>query len=275
MHKNRCRITSYEENINTHSFLKSGSYEETGKDSKDQTVLFDSQNYCVGPSLIEDKTDSLTNPIVSSIVLEGEENASKFPKNNQDIDLNCVNFMTDEDVTYTEKLKKWNCPVCTYLNWPRSSKCTMCKYVKDQQASSSSTSLCGAIGKMPTDYSFENSQQSFKSHSPDQREFNEREQVLQSITKKKKKSPVHIMQDEYESKSRQVRRWKMDKLWMNACLGVVENQYSAVEEFLTYGGSPTRALTANECLLLNRNSAFDTGHTLIHLAIRYIIFKTP
>jgi ubiquitin thioesterase ZRANB1 len=31
----------------------------------------------------------------------------------------------------------------------------------------------------------------------------------------------------------------------------------------------TRALTPNEVLLLNRSSAFDVGHTLVHLAIRF------
>lgn len=60
-----------------------------------------------------------------------------------------------------------------------------------------------------------------------------------------------------------------DWRWLHACLGVVENNFGAVEEYLSYGGSPGRALTQAEVSLLNRNSAFDVGFTLIHLAIRF------
>ena len=42
-----------------------------------------------------------------------------------------------------------------------------------------------------------------------------------------------------------------------------------MEAYLSSGGDPARALTAPEVALLNRASAFDTGHTLVHLAIRY------
>lgn len=52
-------------------------------------------------------------------------------------------------------------------------------------------------------------------------------------------------------------------------LGVVENNFSAVEAYLSCGGNPGRSLTNTEVALLNRNSAFDVGHTLIHLAIRF------
>lgn len=51
--------------------------------------------------------------------------------------------------------------------------------------------------------------------------------------------------------------------------GVVENNFSAVEAYLSCGGNPGRSLTNTEVALLNRNSAFDVGHTLIHLAIRF------
>lgn len=51
--------------------------------------------------------------------------------------------------------------------------------------------------------------------------------------------------------------------------GVVENNYGAVEAYLSCGGNPARSLTSTEVALLNRNSAYDVGHTLIHLAIRF------
>lgn len=53
------------------------------------------------------------------------------------------------------------------------------------------------------------------------------------------------------------------------CSGVVENNYGAVEAYLSCGGNPGRSLTSSEVALLNRNSAYDVGHTLIHLAIRF------
>lgn len=68
----------------------------------------------------------------------------------------------------------------------------------------------------------------------------------------------------------QMRRQPSDWYWLNACMGVVENNYAAVEAYLACGGNPGRALTSSEVSLLNRNSAFDVGHTLIHLAIRLV-----
>lgn len=52
---------------------------------------------------------------------------------------------------------------------------------------------------------------------------------------------------------------------------MVENNYAAVEAYLSCGGNPGRSLTSTEVALLNRNSAYESciGHTLIHLAIRF------
>jgi ubiquitin thioesterase ZRANB1 len=76
------------------------------------------------------------------------------------------------------------------------------------------------------------------------------------------------MEAHQERRIRQIKR-QADWSWLNACIGVVENNLGAVEQFLARGGNVARALTSNEVLLLNRSSAFDVGHTLIHLAIRF------
>jgi ubiquitin thioesterase ZRANB1 len=76
------------------------------------------------------------------------------------------------------------------------------------------------------------------------------------------------MEAHQERRIRQIKR-QADWSWLNACIGVVENNLGAVEQFLARGGNVARALTSNEVLLLNRTSAFDVGHTLIHLAIRF------
>lgn len=76
------------------------------------------------------------------------------------------------------------------------------------------------------------------------------------------------LESQHERRIRQLKR-QADWIWLNACIGVVENNQAPLENYLSRGGSVARTLTPNEVLLLNRPSAFDVGHTLIHLAIRF------
>jgi ubiquitin thioesterase ZRANB1 len=59
-----------------------------------------------------------------------------------------------------------------------------------------------------------------------------------------------------------------DWTWLTACMGVVEGDMNPVEAYLNGGGDPTRRLTNPEVALLNRANVYETGHTLVHLAIR-------
>lgn len=72
-----------------------------------------------------------------------------------------------------------------------------------------------------------------------------------------------------ERKLRNAKR-QVDWNWLNACKGIIEGDPNPVEAYLSSGGDPARTLTASEVALLNRSSAFDVGHTLVHLAIRYV-----
>lgn len=72
---------------------------------------------------------------------------------------------------------------------------------------------------------------------------------------------------ESERKLRHMKR-QADWNWLNACIGIIEGDPNPVEAYLASGGDPARTLTASEVSLLNRSSAFDAGHTLVHLAIR-------
>ncbi|CAL4072027.1 unnamed protein product, partial [Meganyctiphanes norvegica] len=76
---------------------------------------------------------------------------------------------------------------------------------------------------------------------------------------------------ETERLLRQLRRRlrEADWAWLNACNGVVEGNYEPVEAYLSAGGDPMRQLTNADVKLLSRPSAFDEGHTLVHLAIRF------
>ena len=62
-----------------------------------------------------------------------------------------------------------------------------------------------------------------------------------------------------------------DWLFLNACLGIVNNDASAVRAYLRQeGGDRARQLTKEECLVLGQPSTFSVGGTLAHLAIRYM-----
>lgn len=55
----------------------------------------------------------------------------------------------------------------------------------------------------------------------------------------------------------------------DAFLGILEDNIEPVDRYLACGGSIARPMTADEVRLLNRPSAFDVGHTLVHLAVRF------
>lgn len=157
---------------------------------------------------------------------------------------------------------KWFCSVCTYENWPKSLKCSMCLHPRETNSGRND------IEKL-------NSRKEIASakHSPEHEENvasnivlnNKRNQQLA-----REQEPANNM-DVYQQERymRQLRR-QPDWQWLNACIGIAENNVGAVESYLACGGEPSRMLTPAEVNLLNNNDiAFDVGHTLIHLAIRF------
>lgn len=148
---------------------------------------------------------------------------------------------------------KWSCSVCTYENWPKALKCSMCLNPRETNSG-------------------RNSQASAK-HSPEHDE-----NVASNIVVNNKRNQQLVREQEpmnnldvyqQERYMRQLRR-QPDWQWLNACIGIAENNVGAVESYLTCGGDAGRALTHSEVNLLNHNNiAFDVGHTLIHLAIRF------
>lgn len=164
---------------------------------------------------------------------------------------------------------KWACPLCTYENWPKSGKCSMCNHFRLQE-----TSIIGAVGGSEISKTTSTESIGYRFTLLPEKELIYDEHDGTSGNPKR----VHIrnvqevnnldIQGQQERRVRQIRR-QADRQWLFACIGIVDNNFSSVEEYLACGGSPTRALTSNEVLLLNRNSAFDVGQTLIHLAIRF------
>lgn len=195
---------------------------------------------------------------------------------------------------------KWLCPMCTYENWPKSLRCSMCNHAKEvnvQQGAAcraivtdaTATEGANAMAKVNSIESLHSQAGNIpRSHtlSPE-REITyddncagnfitaatgataqKRMGHTRNIQQQQQDPSSNLDMHQQERRVRQIRR-QTDRQWLSACIGVVDNNRNAVEEYLACGGNPARALTANECSFLNRNSAFDVGHTLIHLAIRF------
>ncbi|XP_011292702.1 ubiquitin thioesterase trabid isoform X1 [Musca domestica] len=186
---------------------------------------------------------------------------------------------TSSNTQLASYTKKWACNTCTYENFPKSLKCSMCGNPRDSNSSSSATannsienngsaaSGGGAvIGNSNNQSSISCSSDKMNDTVSSNNSFNKQQNIYQLGSDTI--NNCDTMQERQERRIRQIRR-QVDWQWLNACLGVVENNYSAVEAYLSCGGNPARSLTSTEIAALNRNSAFDVGHTLIHLAIRF------
>jgi len=157
-----------------------------------------------------------------------------------------------DSVASASNKAKWSCTTCTYENWPRSKKCTMCGAHAPNRISPAPSSNAIKISSPERDANYLRASIN-EDHSLISLKSLRREDIVNSA-------------NSFDSERR---RLKADYLWLNACLGVVQGDPRAVERFLNSGGDPTRQLTAGEVALLNRPSAFDVGYTLVHLAIRF------
>lgn len=152
---------------------------------------------------------------------------------------------------------KWNCHICTYENWPKALKCAMCGISPNNSLRSQSQASSLILS------------------SPEK--ANSNEAISNPKVTEKQSAGSNVIDGslspsannyEYERKLRHLRR-QADWNWLNACIGVIDGDPNPVAAYLTSGGDPARILTAAEVAILNRSSAFDIGHTLVHLAIRF------
>ncbi|XP_058057091.1 ubiquitin thioesterase trabid [Anopheles bellator] len=153
---------------------------------------------------------------------------------------------------------KWFCAACTYENWPKSLKCSMCLHSRDTATGGGGRSNLAVAAKVSPEHD-ENS-------------------VASNIIVNNKRNQQFVAHadginnmDVYQQERHlRLLRRQPDWDWLNACIGIAENNIGAVEAYLDCGGDPSRALTPAEVNLLSQNNcAFDVGHTLIHLAIRF------
>ena len=154
---------------------------------------------------------------------------------------------------------KWMCAVCTYENWPKSLKCSMCLRPREV-----------AVNTISTSNQIESSSPKASPEIEDNNIMNVASNIVTNNRRNHYNTDPINNCDTYQQE-RQMRHLRRgpDWQWLNACIGVVENNIGAVESFLAYGGNPGRALTPSEVNLLSHSAAFDVGHTLIHLAIRF------
>ncbi|RNA00111.1 Ubiquitin thioesterase Zranb1, partial [Brachionus plicatilis] len=176
---------------------------------------------------------------------------------------------------------KWSCSVCTYLNWPKSSKCVQCCTpklhdgdAKQRQQSGSpknsplARSLCnspvpdqelGADKKWPcaacTYQNWPKSQRCIMCHVP---RMGGQSQAQNS---KKTIKLVNLKQLNYQI--------QMDRLFLAACQGIADSDMSHLNRYIHAGGDLTRYLTADECKLLNRPQVFTVGLTILHLCYQF------
>lgn len=135
--------------------------------------------------------------------------------------------------------KKWVCPICTYENWPRSSKCVMCNSLPSQYNSLPSQSSSLAISN------------------------NDITMYDSSMMEPIGLAPLHVRQIKNKFTT-------LDVLFLDACKGVLLDDLSSVKSYIQQGGDKGRQLTQDELLVLNEPSKYTVGSTLVHLAVRYI-----
>ncbi|XP_066999012.1 ubiquitin thioesterase trabid isoform X2 [Anabrus simplex] len=185
--------------------------------------------------------------------------------------------ISDKSLYSRQQNVKWICSVCTYENWPKSMKCIMCGTSRVGNNAGSKNRNRGSNGSSSMlqsperDISLTNSARGGGGSQISIIEDScavKSKVNLRRLERERANSPNNC---EYERRLKQIRQRmrEADWAWLNACLGVLEGDPNPVEAYLSSGGDPARQLTPSEIAILNRPSAFDAGHTLVHLAIRF------
>ena len=203
--------------------------------------------------------------------------------------------------------KKWKCHQCTFENYLKSNKCVMCQtrrtsspVCEDTPTSTpsppsshhppstshnfnkfSSISLLHtppinanktAVKSPPSPPSSprplsSSSAASLKDRNCPQDSESETVEGVESL----EVAPSSLLKSD-SNEVRQIRNrlTNSDWLFLNACLGIVNGETSAVKSYLRQVGDRSRQLSKDECLVIGQRHSFSVGSTLVHLAIRYM-----
>lgn len=189
--------------------------------------------------------------------VNGERNRAVSPKTSRSkVDMKTIN--NDKN----KALQKWECPHCTYQNWPKTVKCVICASSKPLLEENQASKGKNVDGRKPSGSRRRSPISSVSDLSM--------QATTQDVTKIIYDIPAsENVNDNEEVLQIRNRLTDNDWMWLSACIGIVEGDATSVETYLNSGYDRTRQLTREECLVLNRPEAFEVGYTLVHLAIKF------
>ena len=172
---------------------------------------------------------------------------------------------------------KWKCSRCTYDNWASATKCAMCQAPKLRTPSPPLVEHHHSLDRPAM--KLESSLHGDTPPTIHQRNANASPGLIcvQSPTSSNRHTVVAIDGADHgahkpsSNEIHQIRNRLSsdDWLFLNACVGVVNNDYVPVKKYLGNGlGDKSRQLTRDECVVLNNPSKFSVGSTLVQLAVR-------
>ena len=172
----------------------------------------------------------------------------------------------ERNKSFSKTKQKWSCPQCTFENWAKSRKCALCSHLKPRTDDSAILITKNSQNELNLKKSGRQQARTSSNKST--------AMEIQPISKEDEEQLIYGLAAtniSNVSQQYQIRTnlRESDWLWLSACVGVVEGELTAVEQFLSTGGSPTRQLTGDEILVLNRPGVFEVGDTLVHLGIRH------
>jgi len=181
--------------------------------------------------------------------------------------------------TQSNEAVKWPCRACTYENWPRAIRCVLCGLPRGDRSGSSEKETSGfrsstvSRRRSPPSTSTRSSGSAelVDNHSGGATASPSIHQVQHERNIGGSTVDVAMASNYMSPKLLQIRNRlrDVDWLWLMACQGIVDGDVHAVEAYLAASGDPARQLTADECALLGRLSAYAPGYSLVHLAIRF------
>ena len=157
---------------------------------------------------------------------------------------------------------KWNCSQCTYENYPKSLTCVLCGTKRGRN----SPDLSSLQTSVPSDRRHE-SPSPEGAHSSAIASCSSRADEGAGAPAPEDQGLKNLNKDKRVKQLRRRMR-DIDWVWLSACMGVVEGDSNPVEAYLNSGGDPTRKLSPAEAQLLGRPGVYDSGHTLVHLAVK-------
>ena len=199
---------------------------------------------------------------------KGREISPKFSRASNKLEAKISNNDKNRNIS-SLKSQKWVCPKCTYENWPKTTDCVLCRYPRHTLGPKSKNEEIVRNSMLD----MRKNKTATRRRSPST-SVSEPSLAIQTVNQEEDTIIYDIAASSNRNDSDEVRQicnrmTESDWMWLNACIGVVENEPSAVESYLNAGGDSTTQLTREDVLVLNRPGVFELGYTLVHLAVRF------